>query len=63
MKQEQSDFHDVVSAQFKGMGDSSWINADVMRGYPYPESTNSGHKRLQVLVLFILICEFFCTEG
>lgn len=46
MKQEQSDFHDV--GQFKGMGDSSWINTDVMRGYPYPESTNSGHKRLEV---------------
>ncbi|CAO2821827.1 unnamed protein product [Amaranthus hypochondriacus] len=44
-KREQSDFHDV--GQFKGMGDSSWINTDVMRGYPYPESTNSGHKRLE----------------
>lgn len=49
-KQEQSDFHDMGSAQFKGMGglDPAWINADIMRGFSEP--TYSGHKRLQVYI-------------
>ncbi|KAL2920918.1 Flowering time control protein FPA [Bienertia sinuspersici] len=46
-KREQSDFHDMGNAQFKGVGgpDPSWINHDTMRNYPEP--TYSGHKRMQ----------------
>lgn len=46
-KRDQSEFHDIGNAQFKGVGgfDSSWINPDIIRNYPEP--TYSGHKRQQ----------------
>ncbi|KAL9240659.1 hypothetical protein vseg_014852 [Gypsophila vaccaria] len=46
-RRDQTDFVEMGSAQFKGMGgfDSTWINPDLMRNYPEP--TYSGHKRPQ----------------